>query len=311
MPKTNILDFIKYWKKPTLEAKFSEKTLTNKLQLFFELLSVLAVTAFLANLITTFLIGLTDLNLQDQYLLLESFAETPLWEVFLTAVVIGPFVEEVAFRLFLSKIKWQFYLGLIVLLVNLNFFVSFLGLQLTGISLQSLNFVILGLGLGFIFGDYISFLRTKKTSFYFGPKSYQFWIIFSTITFALLHWMNYKNITQVGAWIFLLVIPQLLAGMVFTFFRTQFNFWWGFLSHAAYNFIFSFSVLISLQIQRSGLDVDELIADNKLFETLPDNIKFLIFANSLVYLAVIITAFITLYRVVFGKKIEKPEVLES
>lgn len=65
-------------------------------------------------------------------------------------------------------------------------------------------------------------------------------VYMSSLLFGLLHAFNYEN---TGIWYFLLtpfvVLSQLIGGLIIAFVRVRLNFYWGFMMHAFWNFIFA------------------------------------------------------------------------
>jgi len=154
---------------------------------------------------------------------------------FYLIIFIGPFVEEILFRLILKVNKFNISIFLGLLLLKL----------LTGNIYQ---FDILSLTFGFyiafciLLSIVVYFFIPIKTINFLKAKN-QILIFSSVLLFGLVHIMNIKTYH----WELILlypffVLPQMIMGYFITNLRLKYGFFWGLFLHIIFN---AFSVLIS------------------------------------------------------------------
>jgi len=104
--------------------------------------------------------------------------------------------------------------------------------------------------------------NSKMQDFY---KNY-FYIIFylSALAFGFIHSFNYKNIADIWFLAPLLVMPQLIVGIFFGYFRVKLGFIFSIANHAFYNFM-TLSPLLVLSIL--GIDLVDPNALDQLSNT--------------------------------------------
>ena len=150
----------------------------------------------------------------------------------------APFYEELLFRLPLSLRKRDTNVSLFTLLgivgYNLTLFCDGLSLNRTETSLVRFIFLFAGAGIVYLFNT-LTEDSLEKTRASFGK-----YIVYgSIIIFALCHLSNVDNfdIQLLPLYLFNL-LPILFLGIVFSFCRLHLGFFYGFLFHAAWNFLF-------------------------------------------------------------------------
>ena len=161
----------------------------------------------------------------------DVLSQMPLLQVILLIVVIGPFLEEVVFRLPLrfSARNLSIPLGLVL------FFVGSLVLQRSEIS--PIGGVIGLVSVGAVIG--LTMTALNRINRHQGDRFFSRhcpWLVYGTvIVFGLLHIPNFPR----SAWFIgpLLVMPQMLGGLAFAYVRLRFGFGWAVFAHGLHNFL--------------------------------------------------------------------------
>ena len=201
-----LLDFVSFFKNPILE-KDENQEFTYKIQVFFLLLfGCFAISFFLSIIIgMLYSSGL----IENDYHAFDKLKQLPAYQVFLTAAVIGPFIEEILFRaplvLFKSPLKLYVYL------------IPF--------SKQK-----------------IEFPKIEINAFK-NPNVFRYAFYGCTIAFGFMHLMNYQIDTQIIIFSPILVAPQLILGLIFGYVRVRLGLVWAIAMHATYN-----GILVSLAL---------------------------------------------------------------
>lgn len=220
---------------------FANDSIWSKFWLFIRTLSFAFVVAIILGIAGSILASLVDYSQTDNNRLFEVYGEYSVFFVLLLISVIGPFLEELSYRLLLSNKKTWFLLGsFFFICFNLQIVVSLISDE--GLSL-----------LAFLGGIFVSFLFTLIAFFLISKEKIERFVniyfnyIFYTVSlvFGLVHLSNYNNLQEILLLMPLLVLPQLFVTFIFGYTRVKFNsFWWVFAMHACYNFITSFSLLV-------------------------------------------------------------------
>ena len=279
-----------------LKQDFAKANIWSKLWLFIKALSFAFVVAIILGIAGSVIASLIDYSQSDNNKIFEVYGEYSVFFVILLISVIGPFLEELSYRLLLTNKKTWFLIGLF-------FFVSFnLQIVVDLVSNENLSLLI------FLAGIFVTFLLTILAFFLVSKEQVLNWVntyfnyFFYTISliFGLVHLSNYSNLQQVLLLMPILVLPQLFVTFIFGYVRVKFaSFWWAFAMHACYNFITSISLLVySLGLNKSKLkELTESLDQNgtqlqKMIENLdPASQLKLIILNILMF---------TLYAGIFG-----------
>ena len=174
----------------------------------------------------------------------HAISELSTFELFFEGVLLGPFSEEIIFRLFLRYS-----------LNNILFSSSLISLLICGLLIKPFgNYAIF-----IIFLSPLSYLLCKKylsqksaNNFY--AKNIGWMLYLSTVIFALVHLDNYNELK--GSWLILpvLVAPQFIIGLSLGLIRINYGFKWSVFFHAFYNLIAILAgYLISLK--NSGINL--------------------------------------------------------
>jgi hypothetical protein len=245
---TNILDqFFNFLKSPqksllSIDLKQDKTSIKTKFWSVLQLLSIIIGISFILVNISSYLANLVGFNQTANNMVVDFLNQYPIWVAILMISVVGPLTEEIGFRLFLSKDKNWFFLGLAAFGY---FFIQFIFDLLFDLenptTFVSLGFFIILLGY-FIFLIILNFQVPAKVfdKFITTKFTYLFW--FSILSFGLLHITNYLGFWRYFYLIPLLVSPQLIAGIFLGFTRVKFGFWWCFLLHAFFNFILGLAI---------------------------------------------------------------------
>jgi len=237
-----VQDFLNFLKSPINQIDSGEKlTTTNKLWRVFEIVAFSGVLSYLMVLITNYITNFLGYSQEENNKVGDFINQYPVLVSLLFIVVIGPLIEELAFRMPLTIIKNTFYLGVYFLI----YFLSPLALELTNLSPDSkgnINFitVVLMAPLFLYLSVYVNFEPIKKLI----EKYFTFWVYLLSIIFGFVHLGNYENFNRFWYLVPLLVISQIFAGFVFAFVRLKYGFLFAWFAHSAYNFIFSISLFL-------------------------------------------------------------------
>ncbi|RPD46384.1 CPBP family intramembrane metalloprotease [Hymenobacter sediminis] len=150
---------------------------------------------------------------------------------FVVIVFIGPFFEEVLFRLPLDIRRTHISIFFFILIFHL-FGNSILQIKLTEIS------YIFGLIFGLASFLFIQLFTNELTLNKIKNDYYSYCIYASILSFSLLHITNFKNIQyKYFPFYILLTLPQFIMGIFITHIRLKRGFIWGFILHALINTI--------------------------------------------------------------------------
>lgn len=246
----NILtEFFNYLKNPRgylldLEKKPEKINLKVVIWKIIQILAVLISFAFILVSVSNYISNLVGFDQTANNTVTDFLSNYPLWFAFLMVVIIGPFTEEAGFRLFLTKNKEMFFVGLAFFGYFVIQFLFDLFLNLDHPSLQiSMSFF----GILFAYFLILIFLNFRVTKDQIATWVQKYFIAFtwfSIISFGLLHITNYLSFREYFYLIPLLISPQLFAGLFLAFTRTKFGFGWAFGLHAIYNFVLSLSIFV-------------------------------------------------------------------
>jgi membrane protease YdiL (CAAX protease family) len=194
----------------------------------------------------------------DSNTLVTTLGEMDPGSAFLLVVVLGPLIEEVAFRLWISQDKASIIGGLYLFAYYLGIFLSGLLIRAFGENEAS---VIAGFGVFVALFLLVSLLiRIKEEALKNFVNNHLRAIVVTTIlTFAIIHFLNFDLGLVYLPLVLILTLPQLTAGFVFTYVRLRLGFVAAFLSHAMQNLIlgvafFTLTPFLSLDQTRDILN---------------------------------------------------------
>jgi hypothetical protein len=250
MTKDVLADFTSFFSSPKKYLQNLQESKLSIIKIFWSVLKLVSVATLSATtmvLISSYISSLFGFNQSDNNQVIDFLNSYPLYISFALVVILGPFFEEVCFRLFISKKKWPFLIGVTFLVYQVFNFGLTLAISINPSldknPIVGIFFLILLCFLVITFTA-SGFLVSKENVEEFVGKNFNIITWFVVIFFGLIHLGNYKNGLQFFYLAPLLVAPQLIAGSAMVFIRVKYNFWWAFASHALYNFILSLSLFI-------------------------------------------------------------------
>ncbi len=176
------------------------------------LFSLLIIEIPIVAVIGAFIYGIEKLGLinTEEHKLELLFQQLPLWRFMLLVIIIGPFAEEIIFRLYL-RFKNNDLIHFIIKLV------SFMGRE-NGNRMES----------------YLNHLWTNKFRRIF---------LFSAVMFAYFHLTSYELTGAVLLLSPILIAPQFVVGLIVGYLRVKHNLMLGYCMHVIHN---AFFILVSL-----------------------------------------------------------------
>ncbi|PKV63130.1 CPBP family glutamic-type intramembrane protease [Pontibacter ramchanderi] len=201
-------------------------------QVWRPLLQLFALKFSLSVGITLVIFGLLSLLGFDHFgsHRLEVFLqETHPLLVLLAVAVVGPAIEEFFFRAPLRYTRKR----LIVSFLTINIFVLPPLLEMSRISTLVSALVwltTLALGIWVVLSDDRAEYMRQVWEKRFGAVFYTF-----TVVFALVHLANYENLNLPAALIPLLVVPQFIGALFWSYMRLRFGLTWAILAHGTSN----------------------------------------------------------------------------
>lgn len=148
---------------------------------------------------------------------------------FIFICLIGPFFEEVIFRLPLAFKKRQVVTGLLIGV----FYVSAIFLKGKAGHIQTiLQLEIIAMIIVVILCQL--FIRTSDLSI--SPQRKKVFIVLSILLFGLMHISNFRPLDTSILWLYpVFILPQLIMGWAITYIRFKNGFWWGLGLHCIIN----------------------------------------------------------------------------
>jgi len=159
------------------------------------------------------------------------------WYAILIIVLLGPFLEELIFRLPLSLREREINTSFFILLGNAGAYIVLLckDMNIDKIERSLINFVFFSIGGGIIY----LFNSLTDDSLKNFKNSFGKYIVWGSIViFALSHLSNIANFDIRLLPIYILnLFPIFCLGTIISFCRLRFGFFYGFLFHAMWNFL--------------------------------------------------------------------------
>ncbi len=269
------LDLFTFFKNPIswLKRTVNQEEQNSK-KIFIKVLDYLWISLFLSivfQIFTFLLSSLVGLKIEEYNSIFQEIYSWGLFKAILLATIIGPFIEEVAFRLWLVVTSKNF---LISLPFFLYYFITFIFTFLINNKFLENKEIYenYSLLLVLIISAPLFFLELKKDQFVtknFIKKRFNFFFYFVNIIFGIIHLANFQNI--LGYWYLFpfLIGSQTALGILSGYIRVYFGFWWCFFSHFAYNFL----LLVPLYLISLILDLGYFIKFNDLKSVFDSLIK--------------------------------------
>ena len=261
MKKATQLIF-KFFLKPEQDS-FSGQTITDKIKWLLFLL-VFEMPFMLVALSLYYLLVTNGLVNSENHLIGELIKNNNITFIVIFLILVGPFIEELIFRLPLRYKKANF----IPLTVVILFFTGTLLFKKLHLSLAlsiPLFVVFTAFSIFYIFNRRMAENRDK-----FLTSNYPYFFYSLTILFALIHISNFSYSVSLLLFAPIIVLPQFVAGFLFGFIRIKQGFIWGFFLHALHNAIFILPVLLFPYFNNPKL-IDKIDKDDYTFEVYDGN----------------------------------------
>jgi len=261
MKKATQLIF-KFFLKPEQDS-FSGQTITDKIKWLLFLL-VFEMPFMLVALSLYYLLVTNGLVNSENHLVGELIKNNNITFIVIFLILVGPFIEELIFRLPLRYKKANF----IPLTVVILFFAGTLLFKKLHLSLAlsiPLFVVFTAFSIFYIFNRRMAENRDKFLS-----SNYHYFFYSLTILFALIHISNFNYSVSLLLFAPIIVLPQFVAGFLFGLIRIKQGFIWGFFLHALHNAIFILPVLLFPYFNNPKL-IDKIDKDDYTFEVYDGN----------------------------------------
>lgn len=234
--KNAIQLIFKFFLKP-VEDSFSGQTITGKIKwllflLLFEMPFMLAAV-FLHQLLAEN--GLLD---SENHLVKEFIKDNSRIVIIILLILVGPFIEELIFRLPLRFKKLYFIPFTLIIL----FYAGTLLFKKLHVSLALSIPLFIAIATFLIFYIFNRNMAKKRETILSVNYSLYFYSV--TILFALFHLSNYSYTPSLLLFSPIVVLPQFVSGFLFGFIRIKQGFIWGFFLHALHNAVFILPVLL-------------------------------------------------------------------
>ena len=252
----------KFFLKPEQDS-FSGQTITDKIKWLLFLL-VFEMPFMLVALSLYYLLVTNGLVNSENHLVGELIKNNNITFIVIFLILVGPFIEELIFRLPLRYKKANF----IPLTVVILFFAGTLLFKKLHLSLAlsiPLFVVFTAFSIFYIFNRRMAENRDKFLS-----SNYHYFFYSLTILFALIHISNFNYSVSLLLFAPIIVLPQFVAGFLFGLIRIKQGFIWGFFLHALHNAIFILPVLLFPYFNNPKL-IDKIDKDDYTFEVYDGN----------------------------------------
>lgn len=226
----------KFFLRPVQES-FSEQPVSNKIKWLLFLLVFEMPFMFVAVLLQQLLAenGLLD---SENHLVMEFMKDNSKAVIIILLILVGPFIEELIFRLPL-RFKKTYFIPFILIILSYAGSLIFKKLNLS-LALSIPLFV--GITTFLIFYIFNRKMAEKRETTL--SANYSLYFYSATIMFALFHLSNYNYTPNLLLFAPIVVLPQFICGFLFGFIRVKQGFIWGFFLHALHNAVFVLPVLL-------------------------------------------------------------------
>lgn len=260
--KISLIDsLLLYLKKPSHNTSVKKIGFLNTAADILRYWSLGIVVAFLAGLFSAFFLNQVGVD-DSQNVLQDFFLNYPIWFIVFVVFLMGPILEELAFRLGLkfSPLKLGITLSIILFLL-LEALIGFSASAENGLSVLLDRFGIIPFLFFVLFLLLISSLAISQiiksfrlegriASFY--EKRFALIFYFSCIVFAIVHVFNFENYRDIWLALPFLVAPQLFLGLILAYIRMTYNLAWSISYHIIHNSFVSMPVLFFSQISEES-----------------------------------------------------------
>lgn len=244
------------------------QTLWNVLRLWALFFAISLGAGIVLSLVLALAEPITHYSVDKEHAVVQLLFQQPWYVLLFFASVWAPLVEELTFRLGLKASPYRLGFALIFLAMLLLSLIRTLFPQLvpawlistrTGLGiLQFLGIIVIfGGGLGTLF-RYVPLLWEKVATWH--QKHFALIFYATTISFGLVHSVNFGNFQRIWYLIPLLVLPQLLLGIVLGFIRMHYGLPWSMFYHFFHNTITASS--ISLVVHQLSEETRKAIENN-------------------------------------------------
>lgn len=198
---------------------------TGKILRFFLLEYIIL---YITNIILRVLIFLFAMGFYD---IPQTSSDLPSVSFFL-AVILGPLMEELGFRLSLKFSKLNLSISSVVLLY---YFITKFIFKLSIFDFESfiLLRVLIPLSIGVLMYFLASIYKTKLSSFF--SEKLQIIVFVSSFLFGLIHFDNINSIFPIYLYL-LFLFPYFLSGLIYSYFRIKYSFSYNTSAHILTNF---------------------------------------------------------------------------
>ncbi|MGE0019920.1 MAG: CPBP family intramembrane glutamic endopeptidase [Draconibacterium sp.] len=220
-----------------VQESFSEQPVSNKIKwllflLVFEM-PLMFAAAFLQQLLAEN--GLLD---AENHLVMEFMKDNSKTVIIIFLILVGPFIEELIFRLPL-RFKNAYFIPFILIILSYAGSLIFKKLNLSLAVSIPLFVAITAFLIFYIFNRKMAEKRDTALS-----VNYPLYFYSVTILFALFHLSNYKYTPNLLLFAPIVILPQFISGFLFGFIRIKQGFIWGFFLHALHNAVFVLPLLL-------------------------------------------------------------------
>ncbi|MGG5507598.1 MULTISPECIES: CPBP family glutamic-type intramembrane protease [unclassified Myroides] len=220
-----LIDFLSFLKKPQIQTTKNNKQ--SAFRLTFQLWLCLFVFIIFGG---AFLDSLVDIPMHGRFE--EVMEQIGIWGFVAFAVIVGPFLEEIAFRLALRFRLRNAIVGMIAFVAYMTQVASQFTEKISDnvtlyLYVFSSLFMVIFLVLCFKY-------RSSVANWW----SLNFPLIFyiSSLSFALIHIFNFEEFPlRVILLTPLIILPQFILGLGMGYLRMRFGFWYGYFFHALNN----------------------------------------------------------------------------
>lgn len=246
-----------FFLKPEQEL-FLEQAISSKIKwllflLVFEM-PLMFAAAFLQQLLAEN--GLLD---AENHLVMEFMKDNSNTVIIIFLVLVGPFIEELIFRLPL-RLKKAYFIPFILIILSYAGSLIFKKLNLSLAVSIPLFIAITAFLIFYIFNRKMAEKRVAILA-----TNYSLYFYSVTVLFALFHLSNYKYTPNLLLFAPIVVLPQFICGFLFGFIRIKQGFIWSFFFHALHNAVFVLPVLL-LPLYSHPKLIEKIERDNYTFE---------------------------------------------
>ncbi len=233
-PNKNLLqDFFSFARNPISNPeKINPKTN------FVRLWSLMFLSSIMCALVTVTVIFIVG---NDSHQMSGFVNNLPAWKVIVYAVLIGPLVEELVFRLPLKISKGSLAYGLAFLgifLFNIFFLANYdLPVWLFDYAdwRGILSYGLVASAIALVFLAFFQIKGVFQSVQTLLNKYYRVWFYLFLVAFGLVHILNFSELSTIWFIAPLLVLPQLSTSLFLGFIRLKMGFQWSYIAHLVNN----------------------------------------------------------------------------